>query len=78
MSIADGYKANFKTLLKAAENGDLALIECQDAATRVPVVVICAVFKDKDGMFNTVPLAKMFDGDPYEELIPPLLEEETS
>lgn len=74
--IQEGYKENFKTLLKAAENGDLALIECRDAKTGVDVIAICAVFNDNEGMCNTVPLAKMFDGNPYEELIPPMLEEE--
>src|SRR3546814_7460081 len=33
MAIPDAYRRNFATLRRAAENGDLALMECTDAAT---------------------------------------------
>ena len=68
--IKKGYKLNFETLLAAAINGDLALVECTDQEGR-PVMTVCAVFMDDEGMYNTVPLAKLFDGNPYEELNPP-------
>ena len=68
--IQEGYKLNFETLKQAAANGDLALVECADHEGR-PVITICAIYLDAEGMYNTVPLAKMFDGDPYEELNPP-------
>lgn len=71
MPIAKGYKTNFQTLLRAAGNGDLALIECQDAATKKPVITICAIGRDAAGNVGMTPLAKLFDGNPYEELIPP-------
>ena len=45
--IPDHARANFETLLRAAESGDLALMECTDAATGEPRYVICAV--DHDG-----------------------------
>jgi hypothetical protein len=31
MAIPDGHRANFNTLLRAAQSGDLALLECADA-----------------------------------------------
>lgn len=69
--IQDGYKQNFQTLLDAADNNDLCLIECTDAKTGQIVNVVCASYVDNDGMINMVPVAKMFDGDPYSELNPP-------
>lgn len=75
MGIAEGYKANLETIQRAAENNDLALMECTDKRTKKPVVVLCAVYRDEGGMCNMVPLAKMFDGNPYEEMNPPILEE---
>lgn len=71
MAIAEGYKANLETIKRAADNKDLALMECTDAKTGEPVVVLCAVWRNDEGGFNMVPLAKLFDGNPYEELIPP-------
>ena len=72
--IAKGYKANFETLCKAIRHGDVCLMECTDAATGKPVMVICAVQRDGDS-FEMMPFAKLFDGNPYEELIPPTVEE---
>jgi hypothetical protein len=46
MSTPDHARANFQTLLRAAENGDLALMECSDAATGEPRYVLCAVGRD--------------------------------
>ena len=75
MAIAKGYKANFETLLKAMANGDALLMECKDAKTGKPVVVVCACYQDdKTEEIVTVPLAKLFEGNPYEELIPPEIE----
>jgi hypothetical protein len=67
----DVYKANFDTLKKACRNGDLGLLEAQDAKTGKTVACICAIYRDEEGEYNMVPLAKMFDGNPYEELNPP-------
>jgi hypothetical protein len=73
--IAEGYKNNFKTLCRAIRSGDVCLMECTDAATGNPAVVVCAVQRDGDS-FEMVPFAKLFDGNPYEELLPPTTEEE--
>lgn len=68
--IDQGYKANFQTLKRAAVNGDLALMECRDAQTDLTVMVVCAVQRLGDA-FQFVPMAKLFDGNPYEEVLPP-------
>lgn len=70
MAIAEGYKANFNTLLRAVKNGDTCLMECNDAVTGKPVMVVAAIYEE-DGEHVTVPLAKLFDGNPYEQLVPP-------
>lgn len=73
MAIANGYKANFETLQRAIKDGAALLMECYDATTGKPVIAICAAnFDGKE--YQMVPLAKMFDGNPYEELIPPMQE----
>ena len=71
MVIDDSYKHNFKTLRAAVLNEDAALVCCKDVKTGDDVIVIAAVFQDDSGQYNMVPLAKMFDGNPYEELDPP-------
>ena len=72
--IAEGHKANFQTLCRAISNGDVVLMECTDSDFGNPVVVVCAVERDGD-TFEMKPLAKLFNGNPYEELIPPEMEE---
>ena len=68
--ITKGYKTNFATLKRAFAHGDVALMECTDTATGKPVITICAV-NTINGEYEFTPLAKMFDGNPYEELSPP-------
>ena len=74
MPIELAYVNNFKTLCRAIDNADVALLECTDAATGKKVVAICAV-SHKNGDYAMVPIAKLFDGDPYKELIPPPVED---
>lgn len=69
--IRPGYKTNLQTLQRAAKAGDLGLMECTDAKTGQVVIVVVARRRDPEGLINMVPLAKMFDGNPYEEVIPP-------
>jgi hypothetical protein len=71
MSIAEGYKTNFHTLARAFMNNDACLVEFTDKATGNIVNVICIAQGGKDNRTSLLPLAKMFDGNPYEELIPP-------
>jgi Family of unknown function (DUF6117) len=71
MSIASGYINNFDTLCHAMERGEVGLLECKDAKTGQTVIALCAVQTDSDRSVSMIPLAKLFDGNPYEELIPP-------
>jgi hypothetical protein len=48
------------------------LLECTDATTGNPVMVVCAVVQEQDGNYVMTPFAKLFDGNPYEEVTPPL------
>lgn len=72
MAIQEGYVKNLDMIIQAAKNGDTALMECTDAVTGQTVIALCAVYQDEQEQFNFVPLAKMFDGNPYEELNPPM------
>lgn len=70
MSIPDHARANFQTLLRAAADGNLALVECADAETGAIRYVICAVGKD-GGVFLFTPFGHLADGNPYEAYRPP-------
>jgi len=70
MSIPDHARANFQTLLRAAENGHLALIECADAGTGEPRYVICAVGRERDDYAFT-PFGHLAEGNPFDTYLPP-------
>lgn len=71
--IAPGHIYNFETLKRAAADGNLILISCLNKQTLEQVVVIAAKEPDQEDEKNirVTPLAKMFDGSPFDELIPP-------
>jgi hypothetical protein len=70
MAIPEAHRKNFDTLLRAAEQGNLALMECVDAATGEPRYVICAIGrKGSDYLFT--PFCHLHDGNPFEAYIPP-------
>ena len=68
--IAEGYKHNFETLLRASTNGDLSLLECVNTQTKQTEIVICAVHHQLPDEYVFTPLAKMFNGNPFEEVFP--------
>ncbi|MFG1465132.1 DUF6117 family protein [Xanthobacter sp. DSM 24535] len=70
MSIPDHARANFQTLLRAAENGHLALMECADAASGAPRYVICAVGRDGEDYVFT-PFGHLAEGNPFDAYLPP-------
>lgn len=67
------HMKNFATLQRAMANGDVCLLECTEADGK-KVVAICAV-QTVDGMEEFLPLAKLFDCNPFENLNPPNLEQ---
>jgi hypothetical protein len=72
MAIRDAYKANFEALRQAFGNEDVALVECTDKKTRATVIALCTVaWDDTTEEYTITPFAKLFDGNPYEELAPP-------
>ncbi|MGE0502531.1 MAG: DUF6117 family protein [Rhizobiaceae bacterium] len=70
MSIPDHARANFQTLLRAAADGNLALLECTDAATGAPRYVVCAVGRDGEEFLFT-PFGHLAEGNPYDAYVPP-------
>ncbi|TYC78743.1 DUF6117 family protein [Novosphingobium sp. BW1] len=70
MAIPEPYRRNFQTLLRAAADGNLALLECTDAQTGVPRYVVTAVGRD-EGDYVMTPLGHLCNGNPFEHYIPP-------
>ncbi len=70
MAIAEEYKRNFEELTRAFADGHVALLEVTDKITKMPAVVVVAVGFD-GSTYDLVPMARMFYGNPYEELHPP-------
>ena len=74
MAIPDHARTNFQTLLRAARDGNLALMECLDAASAEHRYVICAVGRDGTDYVMT-PLGQLADGNPYDAYLPPALDD---
>jgi len=70
MAIPDPYRANFDTLLRAAADGALALLECADATTGEPRYVVCAVAFD-GASYCMTPFGHLAAGNPFDEYLPP-------
>ena len=70
MAIPEAYRRNFDTLLRAAADGNLALLECTDAATSEPRYVICAVGWDK-GEYVMTPFGHLQEANPFDAYQPP-------
>ncbi|MBA4090925.1 MAG: hypothetical protein C0494_10065 [Sphingobium sp.] len=70
MAIPEPFRRNFDTLLRAAEEGDLALLECTDAMTGAPRYVLCAVGREA-GAYVMTPFGHLHDGNPFEAYVPP-------
>ena len=70
MPIPEGHKNNLDTLIRACKCDELGLVECTDKLTGKPVIVVAAINRPATE-WQIVPLAKMFDGNPYDEINPP-------
>ena len=70
MTIPDHARANFETLLRAAAEGNLALMECADALTGEPRYVMCTVGRD-GAEFVFTPFGHLADGNPFDVYLPP-------
>ena len=69
--IPDHARTNFQTLLRAAGDGNLALMECQDTQTGEPRFVICAIGRDGSDYVMT-PFGHLVEGNPYDAYVPPI------
>lgn len=56
--------------MRAAERGDLALLECTDRATGTLAYIVCEMRREGRGHVIT-PLARLHDGDPADLIWPP-------
>lgn len=66
-----GDKKNFQTILNAAENGDLAIIQAARRDGGKEVALVCAVgATEEDEAIRFTPLAVMVEEDPFESFIP--------
>lgn len=70
-AIEPAYRKNFETLMTAFQNQDVCLADCRDRETGQPRRVVCARQQEQDGQVSLVPLALLFDSNPYEILDPP-------
>jgi hypothetical protein len=70
VSIPDHISTNFDTLLRAASNGNLVLMECTDAITGEPRYVICAVGREGTDYLFT-PFGHLADGNPCDAYLLP-------
>lgn len=61
-----GDKKNFQTLLRAAEQGAVALVSAIRKADQKPVSLVCAMSSNEDGTITPVPFAVMVEGNPFE------------
>lgn len=70
--IPNHIKINFQTMLNAADNGELKLLECTDSTTNEPRYVITAISWDNDTQeYVMTPFGHISTGNPYEEYNPP-------
>jgi hypothetical protein len=75
--LTEGEKANFETIRQAIKNDDAGVMICEENGTGERVVVICAFSEDPEtDEIRIAPLAKLFKGNPYEELAAPTQEME--
>jgi hypothetical protein len=71
MSIPDHIRTNFNTLLRAASDGNLALMECTDTVTGEARYVVCAVGREGTDYVFT-PFGHLAPGNPYDAYLPPV------
>lgn len=69
MAIPNHVRTNFRTLLRAAVDGNLALMECVASGMQEPRYVLCAVGSDGTRHVFT-PIGHLADGDPYQAYFP--------
>ena len=64
---------NFNTLLRAADDGALALVSAIRKADQRPVALVCAMQVNEDETISPVPCAILIEGNPFELFDDPTL-----
>jgi hypothetical protein len=70
-TIVQEHQANFETMQRAFQDGQVCLMDCIEKSTGEHVAVICASTHDGAG-FAITPFAKFFNGNPFELLSSPM------
>lgn len=71
MKPCKAHSANLDTIMRAAHDSRLALVEVRVKATGEIRAALCAIGDDGQGGYDIVPFALMIDDNPYETLDPP-------
>lgn len=70
MAISKKAKYTFNTILEAANEHRLCLVQCAERTSGKTAYVICETWEE-NGMVNINPLGKLFSGNPFNEVTPP-------
>lgn len=73
MALKKGDRKNFKSLLRAASSGHLALVESTDAKTGEYRALLCAVVFD-GSEYVVTPFGHLCTGNPFEDYTDPTLD----
>ena len=68
--LSEAHKLNLDTIMEAAHNGDLAVVEARRKSDGETVTLLCAIGFDGE-MYGITPFAEMVNGNPYEMYDPP-------
>jgi len=71
--LLDGYRKNFKTLERAFDVGDVALVSAVRKSDNQPVALVCAMQRNPDATITPVPFAVMCEGNPFEDFYDPTI-----
>jgi hypothetical protein len=66
MALQEVDRKNFNTMLKAAKNGHLALVESRRNSDGSYVALIAMVYQEPSGEYVIVPVGEMVAGNPFE------------
>ena len=70
MALTKRAKLTFNTILEAASEHRLCLVECSDRKTGKKVSVLCESWTE-NGIVQLNPLGKLFSRSPFNEVTPP-------